>query len=94
MDTLNSCIETINYSLQLNTYMARYSVCTPYPGTRFYSDLASKGDIVHYDPACYDQMSLVFRHDNLSQKQIKSLIQKAYVSYYSNPRKVWNIFTR
>ena len=34
-DTFESCNETINYSLKLNTYMARYSVCTPYPGINF-----------------------------------------------------------
>ena len=27
-DTLDTCNQTINYSLNLNTYMARYSVCT------------------------------------------------------------------
>ena len=94
MDSFESCIDTINYSLSLNTFMARYSVCTPYPGTKFYSDLMSRGDITTTDPNRYDQMSLVYRHSNLTQAQISSLIQRAYISYYSNPKKIWNILTR
>ena len=33
-DNAATCMQTIEYSLKLNTYMARYSVCTPYPGTQ------------------------------------------------------------
>ena len=93
-DTLESCYATINYSLKLNTYMARYSVCTPYPGTEFYSEKKSNNEIETYDPADYDQMSLVYKHRYLNKSQIDFLIQKAYISYYLNPKKIWAILSR
>ena len=74
--------------------MARYSVCTPYPGTEFYSEKKSNNEIETYDPADYDQMSLVYKHRYLNKVQIDFLIQKAYISYYLNPKKIWAILSR
>ena len=38
-DDMQSCLNTIKYSLSLKTYMARFAVCTPYPGTEYFNDL-------------------------------------------------------
>ena len=90
-DTLDTCNQTINYSLNLNTYMARYSVCTPYPGTRYYDDLNKENRLSTKDLSNFNQQELVYKHKNLDTKIIKKLIQKAYIKYYLRPKVIWNI---
>ena len=90
-DNEESCNETINYSLSLKTYMARYSVCTPYPGTGYYDDLNKANKVKNNNLSSYNQQELVYKHDNLNQKIIKKLIQKAYIKYYFRPNVIFNI---
>jgi len=42
-DTLESMRATLEYAKKLNTFLARFAVCTPYPGTPFFDDLKRKG---------------------------------------------------
>ena len=90
-DTLDSCNETIQYSLRLNTFMARFAVCTPYPGTEYYKELEKKDRIESKGFSSFNQLELVFKHKNLTQNQIKKLIQKAYFKYYFRPKIVFKI---
>ena len=86
-----SSLETINYALSLKTFMARFSVCTPYPGTGFYDVLKKDGRIIEDNLAKYNQQELVYEHAYLNQEQIKKLTQKAYFKYYLRPKVIFNI---
>ena len=86
-----SSLDTINYSLSLKTFMARYAVCTPYPGTGFYDVLKKEGRINEDNLDKYNQQELVYEHAYLDQKKIKKLIQKAYIKYYFRPKLIFNI---
>ena len=90
-DTEKSCNETIDYSLSLNTYMARYSVCTPYPGTGFYEELMKNKRITKHNLSSYNQQELVYAHKNLKDNLVKKLIQKAYIKYYFRPKIIFKI---
>ena len=35
-DTIETCIQTINYACSLNLDIAQFSIFTPYPGTPYY----------------------------------------------------------
>ena len=90
-DNYETCLETISYSLTLDTYMARYSVCTPYPGTMFYLDLFNSGRIIDENLSNYNQQNLVFNHKYLSPDSIKKLISIAYTKFYIRPKKIISI---
>ena len=90
-DTEKSCNETIDYSLSLDTYMARFSVCTPYPGTGFYNDLKKNKRLTKHNLASYNQQELVYAQKNLKDDLVKSLVQKAYIKYYLRPKIVLKI---
>ncbi len=90
-DNLDTCNETIDYSLSLKTYMARYSVCTPYPGTKYYDDLNKENRLNTKDLSKFNQQELVYKHKSLDQIMINKLIQKAYIKYYFRPKVIWNI---
>ena len=90
-DTEKSCNETIDYSLSLDTYMARYSVCTPYPGTGFYDDLKKNKRLTKNNLSSYNQQELVYKQKNLKDNIVKKLIQKAYIKYYLRPKIIFKI---
>ena len=82
-DTKESILETIRYAKKLNTYLAQFTISTPYPGTKFYDDMKSR--ITTKDYSLYDANHLVYRHDNLAEKEIYRLKERAFVSYYFRP---------
>ncbi len=90
-ETEEDCKETIEYSLGLDTYMARYAVCTPYPGTQYFSEMNKKRLIDEEDLSLYNQKNLVYKHKFLSDSQMKSLIEKAYKEYYFRPKTIYSI---
>ena len=71
--------------------MARFSVCTPYPGTGYYDDLNKVNRIKTKKSSSFNQQELVYEHKNLSDKEVKFLIQKAYTKYYLRPRIIYKI---
>ena len=71
--------------------MARYSVCTPYPGTGYHEDLSSEGRITSTNLTSFNQQELVYKHKNLDDAKVKKLIQKAYIKYYFRPIIFWKI---
>lgn len=79
-DTKKSILETIDYAKKLNTYLAQFTISTPYPGTKFYDEMKSRITVKDY--SLYDANHLVFRHDNLTEGEIYRLKEKAFVSYY------------
>ena len=64
-DDKQSCLNTINYSLSLKTYMARFAICTPYPGTGYYDDLKKSNRIEPKKLSSFNQQELVYNHKNL-----------------------------
>jgi len=79
-DTRQGILDTISYSIKLNTHIANYTICTPIPGTGFYKKIAKQ--IYDHDFNHYDNFTPVFRHDQLSHQEIAALLEKAFVKYY------------
>ena len=83
-DTEETIDQTIEYAISLNTLGAQFTIATPYPGTSWYKELQQNNDLYMLDPDLtrYNQYALVYRHPNLPIKQMNSLKEKAYRSYY------------
>ena len=85
MDTIESINQTISYALSLNIDSVRFSVSTPYTGTRFFDDLKKDGRLLTEDYEQYSQFRLVYKHDHLSPEDVRILIGKAYQKFYFRP---------
>lgn len=81
-DTKKSIESTLNYAKKINAFLARFAVCTPYPGTKFFEDLEKQNRILTHDYENYTQFNLVFKHKNLTNKEIQKMLSKAYKQYY------------
>jgi len=79
-DDENSIMKTINYAKKLNTTFSQFSVWTPYPGTPVYKE--HENEIIAEKFEEFDQYNLVFKHKNLSPKEIRILLGRTYTLYY------------
>jgi len=82
-DTVKNAVETIKYSLELDTTMASYKVLTPFPGTPFYDEI--KDQIIEHDWEKFDGMTLTFKHPEFSPEQMEKLMKVAYSRFYMRP---------
>ena len=82
-DDLKSIKTTIDYAKFLNTTYAQFSIFTPYPGTSSYKEFDNKIDVERFES--FDQYQLVYKHKNLSKKNVREYLNNAYKSYYSRP---------
>lgn len=90
-DTLETMRTTVNYAIKLNTPLARFSVATPYPGTGYYDQLEKEGKILTKDFEQYNQFNLVYKHENLTPKQVKQELESALRRYYFRPSYFFNL---
>jgi anaerobic magnesium-protoporphyrin IX monomethyl ester cyclase len=79
-DNFETMNETINYAKQLNTTYSLFNIWTPYPGTPVYNSFKDK--IVKTNYESFDMNTLVFKHQNLTEKNISNYLSKAYTKYY------------
>lgn len=90
-DTEKSIRDTMKYAVKMNTLLARFSVSTPYPGTSFYDQLEKEGRLITKNFEEYNQFNLVYKHENLTQKRVRELLEKAMRKYYFRPGYAPNI---
>jgi len=79
-DTEESILNTIEYAKGLNTHVAQFDLCTPFPGTDLFKQL--KPLISESDWEKFDCFTPVFRHKNLTKEDLNRLLEHAYASYY------------
>jgi radical SAM superfamily enzyme YgiQ (UPF0313 family) len=82
-DTEETIRRTVAYAKRLNTHVAQFFVCTPFPGTAFYESL--KDRIFEPNWERFDCYTPTFRHDHLAPEQIQRLKEWAFCSYYYRP---------
>ena len=81
-DTIETCKAKINYAKQINSIITQFTVFTPYPGTPSFKEYEKKIIIEKYED--FTMYDLVFKHDNLSKKDIEKLKNEAYQKCYLN----------
>jgi len=82
-DTEATIHRTVAYAKRLNTHVAQFFVCTPFPGTSLYESL--KGRIFETTWEKFDGYTPTFRHDHLKVEQLLHLKEWAHCSYYYRP---------
>jgi len=91
-DTRQSIMDTVKYAKRLNTDFANFTICTPIPGTEYYEQV--KNRIYEKDWEKFDNFHSVFKHANISGDDLRSLQEKAIVSYYARPKYILEYLIR
>jgi len=79
-DNTETVMETIAYAKYLNTTYALFNVWTPFPGTPVFKSFKDKISKSNFES--FDENTLVFKHQNLSEKNVSNLLSVAYTKYY------------
>lgn len=95
-DSVASIGETISYSKSLDIDFAKYTVFSPFPGTKIYEDMKKSGEVPE-NPK-WEQFTNyptpakppVFLPSGVSNEDIIRLQKKAFVSFYLRPRMILN----
>jgi len=69
---------TLERIRELRVDIPRFSIYTPYPGTRLFQRLEQEGRILSYDWGDYDTMHVVFRPANMSPVELYEGFRRAY----------------
>ncbi|MFA5138404.1 MAG: radical SAM protein [Elusimicrobiota bacterium] len=81
---------TVDWVQGLKVDIPRYSIYTPYPGTRLFRRLQAEGRMLSYDWGDYDTMHVVFRPKNMSPVELYEGFRWAYKETF----KIRNIWRR
>jgi len=87
-DTKDTFKRTVQYAKKIKSSYAQFSVFTPYPGTPVFKEYKDKILSSRYEE--FTQWQLVFKHQNLSNKDVLDLLDYSYNQYYTNP--IWAIY--
>lgn len=88
--------ETLDYVKRLNPTTATFGICTPYPGSELFNDVAR----VYPDIIKFNSTSLKNLHQsafynqfytNLKPEIIENYLRKAYRKFYLHPNKIFDI---
>ena len=89
-DSAENIKKTVDYAIKLNTNVAQFCISCPYPGTGFYNELTTKNLITEENFEKFNSVNLVFKHGNLTEKQLKNLQEYAFKKYYFRGNYIFN----
>ena len=79
-DSIKTFKETVKYAISINSSFSQFSVFTPYPGTPIFKEYEKK--LTSKKFIDFNQWKLVFKHNNLSNNDVRKLLGYAYMKYY------------
>lgn len=85
-DDKNVFRNIIEFSYNNDLESCQFTILTPFPGTRLYSELESQNRILHHDWSKYDCANVVFKPKNLTAEELQEGFEWSYYefnSYYS-----------
>jgi anaerobic magnesium-protoporphyrin IX monomethyl ester cyclase len=88
-DTWQSVAATIDLSICLGTSVASYKICTPYPGTPLWTQMAPV--VFETDWEKFDGFTPTFHHPNLTPEELRFLLGAAYSRFYVRPSFLLNL---
>lgn len=95
-ETYDDVLQTIKFAKYLDSDIAIFNVCTPYPGTALYKRLDQEGRILTKQWDQYDFFNVVFAHPHLTKEEIINLYKKSYLEFFLRPavfiRQLRNLF--
>ena len=95
-ETVKSMDDTIQYAIDLDLDYAKVTLATPYPGTRFFTEMQVAKRIHSKDWSNYNfhSPSKVWNHPNLDWETLDKYYKKFYRKFYFRPKYLARRFVR
>ncbi len=88
-ETEDTCQETIDYALKLDSDLAIFNITTPYPGTQLYDWAQHKGRLLTQDWWEYELGGTIMELDSISNETLRYIYDRAFKTYYNRPKMYW-----
>ncbi|MBD3418925.1 MAG: radical SAM protein [Chitinivibrionales bacterium] len=82
-DTPESIQATVDFAIQHHIDTVQFMILTPFPGTRYYADIARQKRLIHQRWDYFNAMYAVFRPAQMSPSRLQEETIKAYTRFYS-----------
>jgi len=73
---------TVDWAVTSGITTATFHICTPYPGTRLYSEMAAQGRMTTSNWDLYDTRHVVYRPTGITPDRLKTGYDWAYRAFY------------
>jgi len=83
-DSSESIERLRQFSLELDTELAIYTVLTPYPGTEVYENAIENGWIQDTNYAHYDMVHAIMPTETLSRQEVQEELFRCYKGFYGS----------
>lgn len=81
-DTRESLLNTVELVDEIGIDLPRYSILTPFPGTKLYEQLDGAGRILSKDWDLYDTMHVVFKPMRMSREELQETFHEMWKRTY------------
>lgn len=88
-ETQETCQQTIDYALRLNTDLAIFNITTPYPGTQLYDWALKNNRLLTQDWWDYELGGTIVALESIDNKTLKAIYQQAFKTFYNRPKIYW-----
>jgi len=88
-ETIATAKRTIDFAVAAPLDHIHVSLCIPYPGSALFQEMDAKG-LLHHRWGEYRHFN-VFPISELDANQLKRLLRKFYLRFYSRPRRAWQL---
>ena len=92
-ETKEQMLDTIKFSRKVNSTLAFYNMLVPFPGTKefdyFFASIPLKN--INWKQFVAIGEDCVLKNSEVPAREIETLISKANILYYANPRRLFNV---
>jgi radical SAM superfamily enzyme YgiQ (UPF0313 family) len=88
-ETEETCQETIDYAVKLDSDLAIFNITTPYPGTQLYNWAQQAGRLLTQDWWEYELGGTILDLGSISNTRLRGAYDRAFKTYYNRPKMYW-----
>ncbi len=88
-ETVESMRRTIEYSLELDSDITIYNICTPYPGTKLFKWAKENGYLKTEDWTEYELSTFLLNLPTVTETEIMEHYNLAFRRFYMRPHVIW-----
>jgi len=85
-ETKEEVDQTIKFSMSLDLKRAQFAIFHPLPGSRIFDNLKEKNKLKNIEWSKIKPSEAAYKHENLSEKTLKSLQRFAFLKFHLRPR--------
>lgn len=89
-DTRESMQRTIDFAIELDPFIANFSMMTPYPGTKVYEIIKSQGRflIEDWEDYVFFEQKARYEMGEMTAELVENMYRRAYRQFYLRPRPI------